>query len=97
MIPEDTLNPLPKAKSRLNILPQNPEKDDASKAVGLGRFPSWLHRKLPQGNELWQTSQVISQNRLHTVCEEARMLVKKNGYIFNHGQSLHTQLRILRY
>jgi lipoic acid synthetase len=72
MIPEDTLNPLPKAKSRLNILPQNPEKDDASKAVGLGRFPSWLHRKLPQGNELWQTSQVISQNRLHTVCEEAK-------------------------
>lgn len=72
MIKEEVLNPLPKAKSRLNILPQNPENSDEAKAVGLGRFPSWLHRKLPKGNELWQTSQVISENRLHTVCEEAK-------------------------
>jgi len=40
--------------------------------VGPGRFPSWLHRKLPTGVELWNTSRVISENRLHTVCEEAK-------------------------
>jgi lipoyl synthase len=58
--------------SKLNILPENPESDDTEKAVGLGRFPSWLHRRLPKGSDLWQTSQVISKNRLHTVCEEAK-------------------------
>lgn len=61
---------------RLNILPPNPENSSGSKpegaAVGLGRFPSWLHRKLPSGNELWQTGKVLSENRLHTVCEEAK-------------------------
>jgi lipoyl synthase len=63
----------PKVKNRrLNILPSNPEVADEGKAVGLGRFPSWLHRKLPKGNSLWKTGQVLNQNRLHTVCEEAR-------------------------
>lgn len=63
----------PKVKlNRLNILPDNPEPSDPEKAVGLGRFPSWLHRKLPKGGDLWQTGQVINQNRLHTVCEEAK-------------------------
>ncbi len=59
-------------KPRLNILPDNPETACEDKAVGPGRFPSWLHRKLPKGNELWKTGQVVSQNRLHTVCEEAK-------------------------
>lgn len=64
---------LPKAKSRrLNILPDNPEVPNPEKAVGPGRFPSWLHRKLPTGGDLWKTSQIINQNRLHTVCEEAK-------------------------
>ena len=36
---------------RLNVLPPNPEKIDESKAVGPGRFPSWLHRKLPKGSD----------------------------------------------
>jgi lipoyl synthase len=58
--------------NRLNILPENTEADNSEKAVGLGRFPSWLHRKLPKGNQLWQTGNVIDQNRLHTVCEEAK-------------------------
>ena len=63
----------PKVKlNKLNILPDNPEASSPDKAVGLGRFPSWLHRKLPKGGELWQTGQVINQNRLHTVCEEAK-------------------------
>lgn len=66
-------------KKRLNMLPPNPEKTGGcgstggvDAAVGPGRFPSWLHRKLPTGVELWNTSKVIAENRLHTVCEEAR-------------------------
>lgn len=63
----------PKVKSRrLNILPQNPEKQDPEAAVGLGRFPSWLHRPLPKGGNIAHTGQIISDNRLHTVCEEAK-------------------------
>lgn len=58
--------------NRLNILPDNPETDSPDKAVGLGRFPSWLHRKLPTGNALWQTGAILNRNRLHTVCEEAK-------------------------
>jgi lipoic acid synthetase len=59
-------------KSKLNILPPNPEEKDSDKAVGPGRFPSWLHRKLPQGSNLWKTGEILNQNRLHTVCEEAK-------------------------
>lgn len=51
---------------KLNVLPSNPDP------APLGRFPSWLHRKLPRGNELKQTGDIISKNRLHTVCEEAK-------------------------
>ncbi len=36
------------------------------------RFPSWLHRPLPDGKELFQTEDNIRKARLHTVCEEAR-------------------------
>lgn len=55
----------PKIKTKLNVLPHNPEK-------GIGRFPSWLHRKLPKGSALAETSRTLSEKRLHTVCEEAR-------------------------
>lgn len=57
---------------RLNMLPQNPESGSEEAAVGPGRFPSWLHRKLPSGSELWKTGKVLTENRLHTVCEEAK-------------------------
>lgn len=59
---------------RLNILPDNPEANAnlEDSVVGPGRFPSWLHRKLPTGVELWNTGRVLSENRLHTVCEEAK-------------------------
>jgi lipoic acid synthetase len=57
--------------NRLNVLPENPEKMNPDKAVGPGRFPSWLHRKLPKGDALWKTGRVLGENRLHTVCEEA--------------------------
>lgn len=73
MLDAERFDTSPKVKSsRLNILPENPEKADSDRAVGLGRFPSWLHRKLPKGAELWNTSSVLEENRLHTVCEEAK-------------------------
>lgn len=59
-------------KKKLNVLPQNPDTKDPSKAVGPGRFPSWLHRKLPKGSNLLTTGNVLAENRLHTVCEEAK-------------------------
>lgn len=57
---------------RLNVLPDNPEGSSCDSVVGMGRFPSWLHRKLPKGSVLLQTGEVLNQHRLHTVCEEAK-------------------------
>lgn len=57
---------------RLNVLPENPEQEDQGRAVSQGRFPPWLHRKLPSGNALWKTQNILSENRLPTVCEEAK-------------------------
>lgn len=69
----ELFDPKPQVKkpTKLNILPPNPETACEDKAVGPGRFPSWLHRKLPKGGGLWATADVMSENRLHTVCEEA--------------------------
>ena len=50
---------------KLNILPENPEKEG-------GRFPSWLHRKLPTGGGIFKTNAIIDKYRLNTVCEEAK-------------------------
>jgi len=58
--------------TRLNMLPANPETSSEDRAVALGRFPSWLHRPMPKGSALWNTGKVLADNRLHTVCEEAR-------------------------
>lgn len=68
----EKFNSAPRVRTRLNVLPPNPEENDPSRVVKLGRFPSWLHRPLPQGNELAQTSHTIHSRRLHTVCEEAK-------------------------
>lgn len=51
--------------TKLNILPENPEE-------GVGRFPSWLHRKLPAGGQIFKTNAIIDKYRLNTVCEEAK-------------------------
>lgn len=59
------------SKLRFNILPDRPEEQEGD-VVGLGRFPSWLHRKLPKGNTLLQTGKILGESQLHTVCEEAR-------------------------
>ncbi len=57
---------------RLNILPDNPESPQEGGIVGPGRFPSWLHRKLPKGGEIFHTGNEVRGERLHTVCEEAK-------------------------
>lgn len=40
--------------------------------ISQGKFPAWLHRKLPKGGTLFDTQSQIKQKRLHTVCEEAK-------------------------
>jgi lipoic acid synthetase len=62
----------PRVKRKLNSLPENPEKADPNKAVGPGRFPSWLHRPLPKGGGLGKTGAIVEGQQLHTVCEEAQ-------------------------
>jgi lipoic acid synthetase len=51
--------------TKLNILPENPEE-------GVGRFPSWLHRKLPSGGQIFKTNAILDKYKLNTVCEEAK-------------------------
>lgn len=51
---------------KLNLLPENPDLEPR------GRFPSYLHRNLPQGNQLFQTDAIVQKYRLNTVCEEAK-------------------------
>lgn len=58
-------------KSRLNVLPANPCAGGGS-VVDTGRFPPWLHRKLPSSTELSKTDAVVNKHKLHTVCEEAK-------------------------
>lgn len=73
MVDRDSFDSFNKMKkNRLNILPENPEESTSGEIVGPGRFPSWLHRKLPKGPELRQTGIILEESRLHTVCEEAK-------------------------
>jgi lipoic acid synthetase len=51
---------------KLNLLPENPEPETA------GRFPSWLHRKIPSGGQFFKTEKILEKYRLNTVCEEAK-------------------------
>lgn len=70
---QDLFHTFPQTRTRrLNVLPSNPEQDVDDRAVKQGRFPSWLHRRLPKGSELQQTGKILAQHRLHTVCEEAK-------------------------
>jgi lipoyl synthase len=64
----ETNSPAPKV--RLNKLPINPES--YAKAPSRGRFPSWLHRNLPKGSNLFKTNAILSKYKLNTVCEEAK-------------------------
>ncbi len=72
MTEHDRFETFGKVKSyRLNVLPCNPDQNTSS-VVGIGRFPKWLHRPLTNANTLQETRSLLSSNRLHTVCEEAR-------------------------
>ncbi len=62
---EDLFDARPQVKQ--NRLPINPESYE-----GRGRFPSWLHRNLPKGANLFKTNAILSKYRLNTVCEEAK-------------------------
>ena len=53
--------------TRLNILPENPESSKKK-----GRFPTWLHRPLAKGGNLFKTEGLINKYQLNTVCEEAK-------------------------
>jgi len=59
------MNKLHDIKKRLRVLPDNPEEN-------LGRFPSYLHRKLPKGGNLFKTDELVKKYDLNTVCEEAK-------------------------
>lgn len=61
------------SKPKLNKLPIYQEPGASSEeAVSLGRFPKWLHRRLPAGGSLFKTGSIVEKYRLNTVCEEAK-------------------------
>ncbi len=60
------------SKVKLNKLPINPESYEIQNAPARGRFPSWLHRNLPKGANLFKTNAILAKHRLNTVCEEAK-------------------------
>lgn len=51
--------------NKLNLLPESNEPSR-------GRFPSWLHRKIPSGGEYFKTGAILETYGLNTVCEEAK-------------------------
>src|SRR6188508_245389 len=62
---EDAFDSTPKIRNKLPLLPENPDEEKK------GRFPSWLHRKMPT-RDLFITRKAIDEQRLPTVCEEAK-------------------------
>lgn len=66
MIDDSAFDNRPSVKLRvLNRLPENPEE-------GHGRFPSWLHRQIPRGGNLFKTDAIVKKYQLNTVCDEAK-------------------------
>ncbi len=73
MLEEERGLPSPIAKPRrLNVLPPHAEQRHENAPVAVGRFPAWLHRRLPRGNGVEKTGHILLESRLHTVCEEAK-------------------------
>ncbi len=69
----DRFDAKPSVKGRrLNVLPPNPQSGNQEGVVKTGRFPQWLHRKMPKGGGLKQTDAILADLRLPTVCEEAK-------------------------
>lgn len=67
----DVFDARPQVKKK-NKLPENPDKEHKEASVSLGRFPKWLHRKLPKGGNLFKTNDILEKHGLNTVCEEAK-------------------------
>lgn len=67
---------LSQSKAKINTLPENPEQEG-------GRFPSWLHRKIPSGGKIAETNQILSSLGLNTVCEEAKCPNRMECYSHN--------------
>lgn len=63
---------------KLSRIPVKVEKPET-----LLRKPDWIRIKLPAGDRINQIKQVLRENRLHTVCEEAAC--PNLGECFNHG------------
>lgn len=61
--------------SRIPVKVEQPEH--------LLRKPDWIRIKLPSGDRVNQIKQILRENRLHTVCEEAAC--PNLGECFNHG------------
>lgn len=59
-------------KRKVPKLPENPDSNKEDAHVKIGRFPKWLHRDLPKGSSLSETSSKLDKLRLNTVCEEAK-------------------------
>jgi lipoyl synthase len=59
-------------KKKLNVLPNNPENTEKNSSCKTGRFPSWLHRKIPKGKNQFKTNEILEKYNLNTVCEEAK-------------------------
>lgn len=64
------------SKAKINVLPENPEGE-------VGRFPSWLHRKIPSGGKIAETNRILSTLGLNTVCEEAKCPNRLECYSHN--------------
>src|SRR4051812_31393409 len=54
----------------LTVLPEN--SASAAGNLALGRKPSWLKMKLPIGENYARLLKLVNEQRLHTVCQEAR-------------------------
>src|SRR5260221_10041038 len=79
--PSVTRQKTPCRTPKPNRLPINPESAQEPGGCGScgtagaqprGRFPSWLHRSLPKGENLFKTNAILAKYRLNTVCEEAK-------------------------
>jgi lipoic acid synthetase len=67
MMDETIFDPTPSVKLKvLNKLPSHEAEAQT------GRFPPWLHRKIPRGGSLFKTESIVEKYRLNTVCEEAK-------------------------
>jgi lipoic acid synthetase len=72
MADDNRLDEMSLPKKPLNRLPIYQESPSEERAAALGRFPSWLHRPLPRGGNLFKTNGILEKYRLNTVCEEAK-------------------------